>query len=150
MERGQGTSVHTVSSEEETLALARALGKTLLPGDLVAYRGGMGMGKTLFTRGLAAGMGLDPALTASPTFTLMHEYRNAAACLWHFDMYRISGEENLASTGFFDCLGAQGALAVEWSENIAEFLPEDIVTVLLEPGENEHSRRITITDRRRK
>lgn len=131
------------SSTEETEALARQVGALLRPGDIIAYRGGMGAGKTTFTRGLAAGMGIDDWVS-SPTFALVHEYRGAAGqLLCHFDMYRINGFDDLYSTGFFDYLEAGGVLAVEWSENIEGALPEDIISIELEIT-GEESRRITI------
>ena len=131
------------SSTEETEKLARQVGALLRPGDIIAYRGGMGAGKTTFTRGLAAGMGIDDWVS-SPTFALVHEYRGAAGqLLCHFDMYRINGFDDLYSTGFFDYLEAGGVLAVEWSENIEGALPEDIISIELEIT-GEESRRITI------
>ena len=131
------------SSTEETEALARKVGALLRPGDIIAYRGGMGAGKTTFTRGLAAGMGIEDWVS-SPTFALVHEYRGAAGqLLCHFDMYRINGFDDLYSTGFFDYLEAGGVLAVEWSENIEGALPEDVITIEFEII-GEESRRITI------
>lgn len=130
------------NSVEETDTLARQVGALLRPGDVIAYRGGMGAGKTTFTRGLAAGMGIDEWVS-SPTFALVHEYRGAGKLLCHFDMYRIEGFEDLYSTGFFDYLEAGGVLAVEWSENIEDALPQGVITIEFEVVD-EDTRRITI------
>ncbi len=131
------------NSTTETDALARRMGALLQPGDILAYRGGMGAGKTTFTRGLAAGMGIDDWVS-SPTFALVHEYRGAKGQqLFHFDMYRIQGFDDLYSTGFFDYLESGGVLAVEWSEHIEGALPEGTIIIEFEIL-GEESRRITI------
>ncbi len=137
-------ATYICSSTAETDRLARRVGALLRPGDVVAYRGGMGAGKTTFTRGLAAGMGIEDWVS-SPTFALVHEYRGAAGqLLCHFDMYRIQGFDDLYSTGFFDYLEAGGVLAVEWSENIDGVLPAGAIVIELEIT-GEESRRVTIT-----
>ena len=129
-------------SSAETEQVAEKLGRTLHPGDVVAYTGGMGMGKTAFTRGLARGMGLD-AHVYSPTFALVNEYAGDPA-LYHFDMYRVTSLDDLYSTGFFDYLESGGVLAIEWSENIADALPEGTIYVSIERGDGEDDRIITI------
>ena len=113
---------------EETQQLACQFGALLKDGDVVAFRGGMGMGKTAFTRGIALGMGIQEPVS-SPTFAIVNEYRGAGRVLCHFDMYRIEGFEDLYSTGFFDYLDGNAVLAIEWSENIAGVLPEETITV---------------------
>lgn len=134
---------YTATNEAETLALAARLGETLSPGDVIAYRGGMGAGKTTFTRGLAQGMGIDPVQVSSPTFALVQEYRGNGKTLAHFDMYRIESYDALESTGFFDYLDWGYVLAIEWSENIAAFLPENTIVVTLSPT-GETARIITV------
>lgn len=111
---------------EETEAFAARIAKQLSPGDLIACQGGMGAGKTAFARGLARGLGLKDQVS-SPTFALVHEYTQGPLPLYHFDMYRIDGMEELYSTGFFDYLEQDGILLVEWSENIADALPENAI-----------------------
>jgi tRNA threonylcarbamoyladenosine biosynthesis protein TsaE len=101
------------------------LAKELKSGDVVAMFGGMGMGKTQLVRGIARGLGLD-AEVSSPTFALVHDYGGDPP-LVHFDMYRISGWEDLYSTGFFDYQEAGAILAVEWSENVENALPESAI-----------------------
>ena len=132
-----------VSSSEETIAFAEKIGSLLKSGDIIAYRGGLGAGKTTFTRGLALGMGL-PDNVSSPTFALINEYRGRELSLFHFDMYRIMNEEALETTGFYDYMEEDGVIAVEWSENISELLPEKTIIIdIAVTGENE--RRITVT-----
>ena len=116
-------------SEEETEQLGERLGQALSPGAVVAYTGGLGMGKTAFTRGLARGLGCTERVT-SPTFTLVNEYPGRIP-LFHFDVYRLSGSDALYDIGWDDYLDRGGVCAVEWSENIADALPEDTVTVTL-------------------
>lgn len=138
-------SVYISHSVKETHEIGEKLGKTLKGGDVVAYFGGMGMGKTTFTHGLAKGLGIDEKEVSSPTFALVHEYRGSAATLYHFDMYRIESWDDLYSTGFFDYLDFGGILAVEWSENIENALPENCIRVSFEHGENENERKIEIS-----
>ena len=113
------------TSVAETEAYAAALAKELNGGTVVALFGGMGMGKTAFVRGLATGLGLN-AEVSSPTFALVHDYGGKPP-LVHFDMFRITGWEDLYSTGFFDYLDAGAILAVEWSENIEAALPPESI-----------------------
>ncbi len=131
-------------SSAETEALARELAKALRPGDVLAFRGGLGAGKTAFVRGLAQAMAPD-AEVSSPTFALVNEYQGQIP-LWHFDMYRITSLEDVASTGFFDYLEMGGVLAVEWSEHIEPALPEGtiFITIGRPPEGGENDRIITI------
>lgn len=103
----------------------KQLAAELKSGTVLALFGGMGMGKTALVRGIAAGLGLS-AEVSSPTFALVHDYGGQPP-LVHFDMYRVSGWEDLYSTGFFDYLDAGAILVVEWSENIVSALPEDAI-----------------------
>ena len=115
--------------EAETEALGARLAAVLSPGAVVAYRGGLGMGKTAFTRGLARGLGYKGRVT-SPTFTIVNEYEGPVP-LFHFDMYRLNGSEDLFDIGWEDYLTRGGVCAVEWSEQVSDALPEDAVTVTL-------------------
>lgn len=137
-------SVYISHSVKETHEIGEKLGSYLKSGDVVAYFGGMGMGKTTFTHGLAKGLGIDEKNVSSPTFALVHEYRGDVNTLYHFDMYRIESWDDLYSTGFFDYLDFGGVLAVEWSENIENALPENSIKVTFRPGENENERIIEI------
>ena len=137
-------AIHTIrtKSVQETEAAGEALAKALRGGCIIAFFGGMGMGKTAFVRGLARGLGIDAEVT-SPTFALVHEYGGTPP-LYHFDLYRVTSWDGLYSTGFFDYLDAGGILAVEWSENIEGVLPEDAIRVEFRRGESENERIITI------
>lgn len=114
-------------SAAETVEVGRKLAENLVAGDVVAFFGGLGMGKTAFISGIAQGLCVTDHVS-SPTFALVHEYRGKLP-LYHFDMYRVSSWDDLYSTGFFDYLEAGGVCAVEWSENIEEALPENTVRV---------------------
>ena len=135
-------AVFETNNRAETVALGQRLAVRLTPGSLVSFTGGLGAGKTAFTEGIAKGLSCtDPV--SSPTFAIVNYYRGPRP-LAHFDLYRISTEEDLNAAGFYDFLD-QGAIVVtEWSENFAHLLAlEHPITVAIErTGEN--SRRITI------
>ena len=116
------------SSPEETEAVAEKLACTLKGTEIIAMFGGLGAGKTAFTRGLARGLGIDEGVS-SPTFALVNEY-SGKFNLYHFDMYRVGSWDDLYSTGFFDYQD-NGVMIIEWSENIIEFLPENHITVTI-------------------
>ena len=113
------------TSVQMTEEYGKQLAQELRGGTVLALFGGMGMGKTALVRGIAAGLGLS-AEVSSPTFALVHDYGGRPP-LVHFDMYRVTGWEDLYSTGFFDYLDAGAILVVEWSENIESALPEDAI-----------------------
>lgn len=128
-------------SEADTAKIAVDFAKTLRSGDVIAFSGGLGAGKTTFTRYLCKALDCRDDVS-SPTFALVHCYR-AKMPIYHFDMYRISGLDNLYSTGFFDYLDAGGIIIIEWSENVLEFLPDDMIRVDIKRlGDND--REITI------
>lgn len=137
-------SVYYSKCVADTVALGEKLGNSIEKGSVIAYFGPMGMGKTAFTHGLAKGLGIDEKLVSSPTFALVHEYKGQKNKLYHFDMYRISSWDDLYSTGFFDYLDAGEILAVEWSENIENALPDDSIKVNFSSGDNENERIIEI------
>ena len=130
-------------SPEETEQLGEQLGRTLRPGSVVAYRGGLGMGKTAFTRGLARGLGCTCRVT-SPTFTIVNEYSGALP-LFHFDMYRLDSSDELFDIGWEDYLSRGGVCAVEWSERVEGALPDDALWVSIARGNGENDRIITVT-----
>lgn len=137
-------AIFKTESAAETEKIGCLLGKTLPDGSVVAMFGELGAGKTAFTRGLAAGMGINCDVS-SPTFALVNEYRGTERTLYHFDMYRISGWDDLYSTGYFDYLEAGGCLIIEWSENIEAVLPQDCIRVTISKTENSNERIIEIT-----
>lgn len=129
-------------SAAETEKAGREFASNLKEGDIVAFYGGLGMGKTAFIRGMAQGLCVTDHVS-SPTFALVHEYRGKVP-LYHFDMYRVTSWEDLDSTGFFDYLEEGGICAVEWSENIEQALPEHTIRIQIEQGENDDDRIINI------
>ena len=116
-------------SPEETIEFGKEIGSKLKGGDVIAFVGGLGAGKTTFTRGLAIGMGLGDEVT-SPTFALVNEYRGKIN-LYHFDMYRIMNAESLETTGFYDYLSDDNVLAIEWSENIKDCLDKNTIYITI-------------------
>lgn len=133
-------------NEIETEALGETLARRLGAGDVVAYRGDLGAGKTAFTRGLARGLGCTGRVT-SPTFTVVNEYEGRLP-LFHFDLYRLEGEDALYDIGWEDYLDRGGVCAVEWSERAEAALPRETVWVSIRRcAESEDWRRITIEGR---
>lgn len=133
-------------NEIETEALGETLARRLGPGGVVAYRGDLGAGKTAFTRGLARGLGCTGRVT-SPTFTVVNEYEGRLP-LFHFDLYRLEGEDALYDVGWEDYLDRGGVCAVEWSERAEAALPRETVWVSIRRcAESGDWRRITIEGR---
>ncbi len=130
-EQGGFFKVVETEDEQQTVELAKQFSKILRPGDFVALFGGLGAGKTAFVRGLCAGFGFCGNV-CSPTFVIINEYETKDCMIIHCDMYRIAGEEDLFSVGFFDYLNRRNILVVEWSENILQFLPSDCFRVKIE------------------
>ena len=128
-------------SPEETEALGEKLANLLHPGEILAYRGDLGAGKTAFTRGLARGLGCREQVT-SPTYTIVNEYLGGRLPLFHFDMYRLRCADDLFDIGWDDYLERGGICAVEWSENVTEAMEDPIAVTIEKLGES--SRRITI------
>ena len=121
----------TSHSVQETEQFAAHCAAKLRAGDVLACRGGMGMGKTAFARGLARGLGLSDEVS-SPTFALVQDYTHGPLPLFHFDLYRIRDVYDLESTGFYDYLDRGGVLFIEWSENAAGALPPETICVCFE------------------
>ena len=117
----------TTKSPAQTEAVGAALGRIVPPGTVIAYRGGLGAGKTAFTRGLARGLGCTETVT-SPTYTIVNEYISGRLPLFHFDMYRLASADDLFDIGWEDYLDRGGVCAVEWSENVMDAM-EGAITV---------------------
>ena len=130
-------------SPDETIALGERIGALLRGGEVIAYRGGLGAGKTTITRGISLGMGLGDEVT-SPTFALVNEYTGGRLNLYHFDMYRITSAEDLETAGFYDFMNERSVIAAEWSENIADELPDDTIYIDIARIDDD-TREITIT-----
>ena len=134
---------HNVTETED---LGRRLAERLHSGDVVAFFGDLGAGKTAFTRGLAAGLGCKGRVT-SPTFTIVSEY-DGPTPPFHFDMYRLGCEDELFYIGWEDYLARPGICAVEWSEQIAGALPPEAVRVTIRRHPTEENwRDITVEGR---
>ena len=127
---------YTTYSQNDTEELGKRFSVALEPGTEVAMYGGLGAGKTAFTRGVLRGLGYEGTVS-SPTFAIVNEYRGGRLDLAHFDMYRISTEEELYGTGFYDYLDGRTAVFMEWSENIPFAVSEDAVRVIIEHGEGD-------------
>lgn len=133
---------YVTESYEQTAALGEQLAKELPLGSVVAYIGGLGMGKTAFTTGFAKGLGIDCDVS-SPTFAICNTYIGKTNTLYHFDMYRVDGWDDLYSTGFFDFIETDAYIAVEWSENVYGALPDDTVIVeITKTGDNSRAFKI--------
>ena len=113
---------HVATGVHETVALGEKLGEMLKPGDVVALYGGLGVGKTVFVKGIASGLGIFEEIT-SPTFTLMRQYQ-ASSALCHFDLYRIEDEQELEHIGFYDYLGSDCICVVEWAGHAPGLRPD--------------------------
>jgi len=130
------------NSESETVLEGEKLGKRLEPGAVVALHGGLGAGKTAFTRGIAAGLGIGMNVS-SPTFTIVNEYPGKVP-LFHFDMYRLESDSELFDIGWDDYLERGGVCVVEWSEKVpGAFLPDTVVVKFENLGGD--SRRLEVT-----
>ena len=132
---------YITNSPEETENVGERLGRCLRGGEVIAYLGELGAGKTAFTRGLARGLGIQMRVT-SPTYTIVNEYTGGRLPLFHFDMYRLGGSDELFDIGWEDYLARDGVCAVEWSENVSDAMENAIVVRIEKTGAD--SRRITI------
>ena len=130
-------------SENNTSLIAAEFATELRGGDVVAFKGGMGMGKTVFVRSCVKALGVD-ADVSSPTFSIVNDY-GGDINLYHFDMYRVESWDSLYSTGFFDYMNERSILFIEWSENIENVLPENTIYVDFTLGENATERKIEIS-----
>lgn len=125
-----------LKDRKDTLDFAKKLGGSLSgQKKVLAFYGDLGAGKTTFIRGLANGLGISENVS-SPTFSIVNVYKGKNI-LVHFDMYRILNLESLESTGFFDYIDEDNIIAIEWSENIEEFLPKDRINIRIKVEESE-------------
>lgn len=127
------------ASPEETFALGRRLGEALRPRDFVGLSGQLGAGKTLFSRGVADGAGVPLDDVSSPTYSIVQSYRGRLT-LHHADLYRLTSEDDLYATGYFDLLETDGAWLVEWIDHVASAAPDDALRVSIEVLEPERRR----------
>jgi tRNA threonylcarbamoyladenosine biosynthesis protein TsaE len=135
---------HLAQSESETRAAGRTLAAEITPGTIVLLYGDLGAGKTVFVRGFAEGLGLDPDAVSSPTFTIVQEYRGEAVTLQHVDLYRLSPRE-VEDLALEDLMSPSTVMAIEWAERLPVMPLGSVVEVRLEhDGE---ARRIEIRKR---
>ena len=119
------------------------LASNLKGNEVIALFGGLGMGKTALTTGIAKGLGAENCVS-SPTFAIVNEYHGKVN-IYHFDMYRVNTWDDLYSTGFFDYLG-NGVIIIEWSENIENALPDEYMKISIKKGSSENERIFTVEE----
>ncbi len=118
-------------SEQETFDAGRRLGEQAVPGQIFALLGDLGTGKTVFTKGMAAGLGIEEPVS-SPTFTIVQIYEEGRLPLYHFDVYRIADPGEMEEIGYEDCFFGEGVCLVEWADLIGELMPENTVWIRIE------------------
>lgn len=118
-------------SAAETFAYGKAVGEKAAQGEVYSLTGDLGVGKTVFTQGVAAGLGITEPVS-SPTFTILHSYEEGRIPLYHFDVYRIGDVEEMEEIGYEDCFYGEGVCLVEWADLVREILPEDCIRIVIE------------------
>ena len=133
---------------EETFEVGRTIGMNAKPGQIYTLTGDLGVGKTVFTQGVAAGLGITEPVN-SPTFTIIQEYEDGRLPFYHFDVYRIGDLEEMEEIGYDDYFFGQGTCLIEWAELIEEILPEKRIEVTIEKDLEKgfEYRKITIEER---
>ncbi len=127
--------------------LGKKMGGEASPGTVITLDGDLGAGKTLFTKGFAEGLGIDEPVS-SPTFTILQEYEGGRMPLYHFDVYRIGDPAEMEEVGFDDYIYGDGACLIEWSELIAELIPDDAIRITInrDPEKGDDYRRIEVLE----
>ena len=130
---------------KETFQLGEKIGEKALPGQIYTLNGDLGVGKTVFTQGVASGLGIREPVN-SPTFTILQEYDEGRLPFYHFDVYRIGDIEEMEEFGYHDCFFGEGICLIEWAQLIKEILPENVISVTIEknPAKDFDYRKITI------
>lgn len=123
--------VKETNAPAETFEFGRLLGQQAGPGQVYCLDGDLGAGKTVFTQGFAAGLGIESPVT-SPTFTIVQQYEEGRLPLYHFDVYRIGDVSEMDEIGYEDCFYGEGVCLIEWSQLILEILPETAVVIRIE------------------
>ena len=122
-------------SPEDTFKIAWELGNKVNAGDVICLIGDLGVGKTLFSQGVAKGLGIEENVN-SPTFTIVQEYDDGRIPLYHFDVYRIEDSEEMEEVGFNDLIYGEGVCLIEWANLISDILPEHYINVTIEKDLN--------------
>ena len=130
---------YVLKNTKDTLSLGKRIAKGLEPGAVIALTGPLGAGKTTLAQAIARGLCVTERM-ASPTFTIVQEYRSGRLPLFHFDVYRVSDPDELFEIGFDEYLHAGGVCLVEWADLIEDVMPEDTVWIRLDYGETEDER----------
>lgn len=128
-----------IKNEEDTKRFGMGLAQDLIPGDVVALIGDLGTGKTTLTKYIAKGLGIEKSIT-SPTFTIVSEYHEGRLPLYHFDVYRVNGLDDMFEIGAEEYFYGQGVSIVEWADLIEDILPEDTLYIYIEYGKKEGER----------
>ena len=123
--------IRETNSERETYELGLAMGREARPGEVYTLIGNLGVGKTVFTKGLAAGLGVKEPVS-SPTFTILQEYEEGRLPFYHFDVYRIGDVEEMDEIGYEDYFYGDGICLIEWADLIREILPEHYKEIRIE------------------
>lgn len=123
--------IRETNSERETYELGLAMGREARPGEVYTLIGDLGVGKTVFTKGLAAGLGIKEPVS-SPTFTILQEYEEGRLPFYHFDVYRIGDVEEMDEIGYEDYFFGDGVCLIEWADLIREILPEHYKEIRIE------------------
>lgn len=118
-------------SPEDTFRIGEQLAKEACPGEIYTLDGDLGVGKTIFTKGMARGLGIQEPVT-SPTFTILQEYESGRLPLYHFDVYRIGDPGEMDEIGYEDYFYGQGICLIEWAGLIEELIPEEAVRITIE------------------
>lgn len=140
--------IYETSTPGETFALGKMLGEQAAAGDIYCLDGDLGTGKTVFTQGFAAGLGIEEPVS-SPTFTIVCEYEEGRLPFYHFDVYRIEEPEEMDEIGYEEYFFGQGAAMIEWASLIRELIPADAVWIQIEkcPEKGFDYRKITVSRR---
>lgn len=138
--------IYETDSPEETFNLAKELGEKAILGEIICLDGDLGVGKTVFTQGFAAGLGITEPVT-SPTFTILEEHTEGRMPLYHFDVYRIADIDEMDEIGYEDCFFGNGVCLIEWAVYIKEIIPKEAIWVKIEKDLKKgfDHRKITIT-----
>ena len=128
-----------IKNEEETEKFGLGIAEKLMPGDVVALIGDLGVGKTSLTKAIARGLGVTEEVT-SPTFTIVTEHRTGRMPLFHFDVYRLGSGEEMLDIGCDEYFDGGGVTVIEWADRVAEILPDRTKVVVMERGEAEGER----------
>ena len=147
MGAGNGITEYESFSEDETFRIGEEYGRKAQPGSVFSLEGDLGVGKTVFAKGFAQGLGITETVN-SPTFTIMKIYEGGRLDLYHYDAYRIEDPSEMEEIGYTDYFYGEGTCLIEWACNIEEYLPDRMTKISIEkvPEKGFDYRRITVTE----